>query len=71
MKAFLYAIVLLGRQFNKVFKSIDRRPRSNVKNMSFDISKNSDSHIKARTEEKPNLGKCIKCHRCEGFRHIR
>ncbi|MCI48639.1 gag-pol polyprotein, partial [Trifolium medium] len=28
------AIVLLGRKFNKVLRRIDRRPRTNVKNIS-------------------------------------
>ncbi|XP_050878662.1 uncharacterized protein LOC127082468 [Lathyrus oleraceus] len=51
------AIVLLGRQFNKVLKIMDRMSRPNVKNMSFDISKNNDSHRKARREENPNQGK--------------
>jgi excinuclease UvrABC nuclease subunit len=37
------AIVLLGRQFNKMLKRIDRKSRPNVKNIPSDISKNSDS----------------------------
>jgi len=65
------AIVLLRRQFNTVLKRIDKMPRPNVKNMSFDISKNNDFQRKARNEEKPNQGKGIKCHSCEGFGHIR
>lgn len=32
-------IVLLGRQFNKVMKKMDWKPRANVKNKSFDITK--------------------------------
>jgi hypothetical protein len=51
------AIVDLGRQFNKVLKMMDRKPRPNVENMSFDISNNSDVQRKARTKEKPNQGK--------------
>ena len=50
------AIVLLKRQFNKVLKGMDRKSRPNVKNISSDISKNSDSQRKARIEEKPTLG---------------
>lgn len=61
------AIVLLGRKFNKVFKRIDRKPRPNVKNMSFDIIKNNDFQRKARTKEKLNQGKGIQCHGCEGL----
>lgn len=40
-----------------------RRPR-------FDISKNSDSQQKAKTEEQPNQGKGVQCNCCEGFGHI-
>ena len=36
------AIVLLGRQFNKVLKKMDRNPRSNVKNDSYDIHKSNE-----------------------------
>ena len=50
---------------------MDRKSRPNVKNISYDISKNNDSQGKARTKEKPNQGKCIQCHECEGFGHIR
>lgn len=53
------AILLLRKQFNKVLKRMDRKPRPNVKNMSFDISKNNDFQRKARTKENPNQGKGI------------
>lgn len=43
------AIVLLGTKFNKVLKKMDMKSRPDVKNMSFDISKNNDSQRKART----------------------
>ncbi|MCH87884.1 gag-protease polyprotein, partial [Trifolium medium] len=65
------AIVLLGRQFNKVVRRMDRRPRSNVKNIPFDISKNVSSQKKPKTDEKTNQGKCVQCHECEGYGHIR
>jgi hypothetical protein len=52
-------IVLLGRQFNKVLKRVDMRPRSNVKNMLPDISKNGNFQRKARVDEKTNQGKGI------------
>ena len=32
-------IVLLGKQFTKILKSLDRRVKPNVKNISYDISK--------------------------------
>lgn len=34
------AIVLLGRQFNKLMKKMDQKTRANVKKKSFDITKN-------------------------------
>ncbi|GAU51484.1 hypothetical protein TSUD_413700 [Trifolium subterraneum] len=34
------AIVLLGRQFNKVLKRMDRRPRQNAKHLATDMSRN-------------------------------
>lgn len=65
------AIVLLGRQFNKVLKRMDRKSRPNVKNMSFYISKNSDSQRKEKAKNTPNQGKGIQCHGYEGLGHIR
>ncbi|XP_050888765.1 uncharacterized protein LOC127093915 [Lathyrus oleraceus] len=50
------AIVLLGRQFNKVLKGMDRKSRPNVKNISYDISKNNDFQRRTRTEDKSNQG---------------
>jgi hypothetical protein len=51
------AIVNLGRQFNKVLEMMDRKPRPNVENMSFDIINNSDVQRKERTNENPYQGK--------------
>jgi hypothetical protein len=70
-ESILDAIVLLGRQFNKVLKKMDKRPKPNVKNMSFDIKKNASSQRKAKIDENINQGKGIQCHECEGFGHIR
>jgi hypothetical protein len=61
------AMVLLGRQFYQVLKRLNRKSRPNVKNMSFDISKNSVGQCKVRKEEKQNQGKCAQCHKCKGF----
>lgn len=44
--------MLLERQFNKVLKRTNRKPRPNAKNMSFDINKNNDFQRKARTLKK-------------------
>ena len=61
---------MLGRQFNKVMKRMDRNPRSNVKNISSDIHKSNEMGRK-RSEEKYSQGKGIQCHECEGFGNIR
>ncbi|MCI40552.1 gag-protease polyprotein, partial [Trifolium medium] len=65
------AIVLLGRQFNKVLKRMDRRLGTNAKNISQDISRNNNFHRKPNTDDKPNQGKGVQCHECEGYGHIR
>ncbi|MCI63559.1 gag-pol polyprotein, partial [Trifolium medium] len=64
------AIVLPGRQFNKVLRRMDKRPRTNVKNISQDISRNNNLQKKMKTNEKPNQGKGVQCHECEGYGHI-
>lgn len=65
------SIVLLGRQFNKVLKRIDKKSRPNVKNIPFGIMNNNDFQKRTRIEERSNKGKGIQCHGCEGFGHIR
>ena len=37
------AIMRLGREFNKVLEMIDKNPRPNVQNISFNICRNSES----------------------------
>ncbi|MCI21247.1 gag-protease polyprotein, partial [Trifolium medium] len=65
------AIVLLGRQLNKVLRRMDRRPRTNVKNIPQDISRNNNFQKKTKTDEKPNQGESVQCHECESYGHIR
>lgn len=62
------AIAILGRQFNKIMKRMDQKPKSNNKNSNFDSSKDSDSSRKTKSDDK---GKGIQCHGCEGFGHIK
>ena len=57
-------ILLLGKQFNKTLKIIDRRERPNVKNISFDINNNYYSQKNTRTEDKSNQSKDIQCYEC-------
>ena len=63
------AVVLLGKQFNKVLKRMDRRSRPNVRNIPFDIRKGSE--YQRKSEEKPSQSKGIQCHGCEGYGHIK
>lgn len=58
------AIVLLGRQLNKVMKKMDRKTRSNVNNKSLDINKSQEFGRRPKTEEKTNQGKGIQCYGC-------
>ena len=65
------AIVMLGRQFNKLIKRMDPKSRSNVKNISSNISRSYDSSRRTKSEEKGNQSRGIQCHGCEGYGNIR
>ncbi|GAU44283.1 hypothetical protein TSUD_371830 [Trifolium subterraneum] len=65
------AIVLLGRQFNKVLKRMDRRPRKNARHLATDMSRSIGNSRKTKIDEKPAQSKGIQCHECEGYGHIR
>ncbi|KAK2382273.1 hypothetical protein QL285_069821 [Trifolium repens] len=45
------AIIDLGKQFNKVLQKMDRKQRSNVENMSFNISKNGNVQRKGEPDD--------------------
>ncbi|GAU51225.1 hypothetical protein TSUD_412310 [Trifolium subterraneum] len=47
------AIFLLGRQFNKVLKRMDRRPRQNGRHLATDMSRNIGNSRKTKIDEKP------------------
>jgi hypothetical protein len=38
-------IVLLGRQFNKILKRVDRRPRRNVKHIQLDVHQQTRKYL--------------------------
>ncbi|KAK2417316.1 putative mitochondrial protein [Trifolium repens] len=65
------AIAMLGRQFNKVLKRVDRRNRQNGQGIRFDINKQHNSLKKSRPDDKSTQGKGVQCHECEGYGHIR
>jgi len=58
-------IVLLGRQFNKVLKQADWRPRSDGQNIKFNISEQHNNMKNSRTDDKGNQFKGVQCHECE------
>jgi len=68
------AMALLGRQFNKVLRRMDRRGRQNVKqNVSpipLDIHKDSSFQKKPKSEEKVSQERGVQCHECNGYGHI-
>jgi len=59
-------LVLLGRQFNRILKQVNKRSRGNGQNIIFNIDKQQNG-----TEEKTNQYKSVQCHECEGYGHIR
>ncbi|KAK2380438.1 gag-protease polyprotein [Trifolium repens] len=65
------AIAILGRQFNKVLKRVDRRNRQNGQSIRFNINKQPNSLKKTKPEEKNSQSKGVQCHECEGYGHIR
>ncbi|CAJ2636000.1 unnamed protein product [Trifolium pratense] len=65
------AMVLLGKQFNKVLKRMDKRPRSNFKNNAPGTMRSNENQGKPKGDEKSNLNRNIRCHECEGYGHIR
>ncbi|XP_050881216.1 uncharacterized protein LOC127084755 [Lathyrus oleraceus] len=64
-------VALLGRQFNKLLNKMDVRSKSNVKNISSDISKSNNAGRRTRSDEKSKEGKGVQCHECDGYGHIR
>ncbi|KAK2421589.1 gag-protease polyprotein [Trifolium repens] len=64
-------LALIGRQFNKLLRKMDRRPKKNYTNIQTDTNKQGSTSSKAKTDEKPSQGKGVQCHECEGYGHIR
>ncbi|CAJ2661894.1 unnamed protein product [Trifolium pratense] len=62
------AMVLLGKQFNKVLKIMDKRPKTSAA----DTGRNTYRNFrKPMSDEKTALNKSVQCHECEGYGHIR
>ena len=64
-------LVLLGRQFKRIMKQVNRRPKGNGQNIRFNIDKQQSNAKNDRTGEKKNHYKGVQCHECEGYGHIR
>ena len=52
-------LVLLGRQFNKILKQVNKRPKGNVQNIKFNIDKQQSNVKNERTDEKNNQYKGV------------
>ena len=70
-ESFSEAIVMLGRQFNKILRKADKNSWKDAKNNAPDIMRNIDAQKKSKGDEKPTVNKRIQCHECEGYGHIR
>ncbi|GAU10402.1 hypothetical protein TSUD_421790, partial [Trifolium subterraneum] len=69
-ESFSEAIVMLGRQFNKVLRKADKNSWKSAKNNASDIMRCIDAQKKSKGGEKSTVNKGIKCHECEGYGHI-
>jgi len=71
----LESLVLIGRQFKKMFKHVDIRSRFNGQNNGQIIRSNIDNQTgkgkMTKTDEKSTQYKGVQCHECEGYGHIR
>jgi len=65
------AIVLFGKQFNKVLKQAEWRPKSSCENTRYNISEQQDNVNNIGTDDMRNQSKGVQCHKCEGYGHIR
>jgi hypothetical protein len=65
------ALALIGKQFGRVLRRVDRRSRQNGKNIRFDINKQQNNVKKTRPEEKSSQNKGVQYHECDGYGHVR
>ncbi|PNX54502.1 gag-protease polyprotein, partial [Trifolium pratense] len=65
------AIVLLERQFKKVLKKMDIRPKENGMLFTPYTSRNIETPRKPKTNDKLSQSKGVQCHECEGYGHAR
>jgi len=65
------SLVILERQFKKIFKHVDRRSRTNGQNIRSNIDNQPSKEKMTRTDEKNTQYKGVQCHECEEYGHIR
>jgi len=65
------AIVLFGKQFNKILKQADWKPRTNVQHIRSNIDDQQDNVRKVKTDGNNNQSKGVQCSECEGYSHVR
>jgi len=65
------AIVLFGKQFNKVQKQAEWKPISSGQNILYNINEQLDNVSNPATDDERNQPKGVQCHECEGFGHIK
>ncbi|MCI57798.1 gag-pol polyprotein, partial [Trifolium medium] len=56
------AMVLLGKQFNRIMKRMDKRPKFNVPSTKLDISKPIANQKRTRGDDKLTPSKGVQCH---------
>jgi len=61
-ESLLENIVLLGKQFRRILKQVNRRPRSNVQNIRSNIDNQPGNAKNPRTNEKITQSKGVQCH---------
>ncbi|XP_045798006.1 uncharacterized protein LOC123892244 [Trifolium pratense] len=65
------AMVLLGRQFNRIMKRMDKKSKFNVPSIKLDINKQTNDQRRARSDEKTSQSEGVQCQECEGYGHIK
>ena len=58
---------MLGRQFNRILKQVNKRTRPNGQNFRFNTDLQTNNMQNVRSDEKSNQYKGVKCHECEGI----
>jgi len=63
-------LVMIGRQFNRILKQVNRRSKGNGQNIRFNTDRQQSSRRYDKTDEKNSRYKGVQCHECEGYGYI-